>query len=81
MDGRRWWLALGFAAVTFVLGLLLGRGCEADTQPEAAAIPAASVELRFDAGGVTLLPEGGLTLPPIEPLDRPVEPGTGGAGP
>ncbi|MEZ4437892.1 MAG: hypothetical protein R3B72_02310 [Polyangiaceae bacterium] len=74
------------AAVAFLLGWLLGRR---DDAPSAAApAPSASlrpedVEVRVDADAVTLLPEGGLHLPPLPELDeqgQPIlEPAQGGS--
>jgi hypothetical protein len=65
---KRLALPLGLAAVAFLLGWLLGRG-DSPPAPAPSVRPSADVELRLDAGGVTLLPEGGLELRPIEPLD------------
>ncbi len=58
--------AVLLVVVAFLLGWYFGGG-----SGDAPAAPAASsgVELRLDAGALTLLPEGGLELPPITPID------------
>jgi hypothetical protein len=78
--GIRWVLALVGAGVAFGLGWLAGQRTpppEPTTAAPSASLRPEDVELRLDAGSLTLLPEGGLTLEPIEPLggappeDRP----------
>lgn len=78
-DRRRigWLLAVTSVVSAFAMGWLLGRGdgARTPTTPPAASSSASDgglrpedVELRLDAGGLTLMPEGGLELAPIEPL-------------
>ena len=74
-----WVLAVTSVGLAFVLGWLLGRSDDepARTAPSASVgAPGADgglrpedVELRLDAGGLTLIPDGGLTLQPIDPVD------------
>jgi len=54
------------AGVCFVLGWLAARQ---PWQGPPAPAPSASVEIHIDAGSVDLLPDGGLHLKPIPPLD------------
>jgi hypothetical protein len=58
-------------AGTFVLGWWWGRSEPAGQPASPAAAPSTepSVELRIDAGGISLLPDGGLYLKPLPPLD------------
>jgi hypothetical protein len=68
------WASLGVVAGAFALGWWFGRKNH-DEPPAMAPSASASVSLQLDAGGVTLLPEGGLELKPITPLA-----GEGGGG-
>lgn len=72
-----WVLALSAVGLAFALGWLLGRGGDdpAPTSAPSASAPGPDgglrpedVELRLDAGALTLIPDGGLTL---EPIDAP----------
>ncbi len=74
---HRAWLFAGLvAALLFAGGWLLGRsGCFAEGPPgppraDAGGVQSAeaamAVELRLDAGGLTLMPEGGLELKPLQ---------------
>ena len=72
-----WVLALSAVGLAFALGWLLGRDADdpAPTSAPSASAPGADgglrpedVELRLDAGGLTLIPDGGLTLEPIDAL-------------
>lgn len=77
-----WGLALVGAGLAFTLGWLAGR--QQPPPPVPAPAPSTTlqpedVELRLDAGSLTLLPEGGLDLKPIEPLNGTG--GSAGAGP
>ena len=56
-------------AAGFLLGWLFARVDSGSQAPKSTPIPPASVHIQLDAGAVTLLPEGGLRLEPIEPLD------------
>jgi hypothetical protein len=80
---QRYVVPLFVVAGAFVLGWWMGRDGSDVAQPPAgpasAGPPSAgpsAVKLVLDAGGVTLLPEGGLELRPITPLDADAEPGT-----
>jgi hypothetical protein len=56
----------------FLLGWMVGRGDSPSTPPPAPTGPAPEdVELRLDAGSLTLMPDGGLELPrlPRDPLN------------
>lgn len=65
---RRYALWMGLvAAACFVLGWLAARQPWQGHPP--AAAPSATVEIHIDAGSVELLPDGGLHLKPIPPLD------------
>lgn len=71
---KRLAFTLGLAIAAFLLGWLLGRDGGPDpVAPTAPTAPPAEVELRLDAGGVTLMPDAGLHLKPIEPLDAGLE--------
>ncbi|HHH27265.1 MAG TPA: hypothetical protein ENK57_02795 [Polyangiaceae bacterium] len=85
--GRRqtgWILALAGAGLAFGLGWLVGRGDREGAASTGSAAADAGlrpedVELRLDAGALTLLPEGGLELEPIEPIGGASA--SGGSGP
>ena len=65
---RRYALLIALVgAVCFVLGWLAASRPWQGHPP--AAAPTASVEIHIDAGSVDLLPDGGLHLKPIPPLD------------
>jgi hypothetical protein len=61
--------------LVFALGVWWGRGAAPEHVPAASASPSTTptaggtVELRLDAGALTLLPEGGLELRPMPSLD------------
>ena len=58
-------------AGTFVLGWWWGRS-EPSGQPSGPTAPPSTeptVELLIDAGGISLMPDGGLYLKPLPPLD------------
>jgi hypothetical protein len=57
---------MGLLAVGFGLGWLARRP---DPAPDAATSSAASVELRLDAEKLTLMPDGGLELPPLRRIE------------
>jgi hypothetical protein len=59
-------------AATFVLGWWWGRSEPAEAPP-AARSAEPEVQLRIDAGGISLLPDGGLHLKPLPPLDAGIE--------
>lgn len=69
--GKRALVLLLPAAVIFVLGWLLGRQSGPPRATAPSAVAPSAIELKLDASAVTLLPDAGLYLRPLEPVASP----------